>query len=169
MNRKNLLIAEIPHLRRYARVLTRNPDAADDLVQASLERALRRFELWHSDRKLRPWLFTIMHNLHVDQVRRRGHQPATDLFEDAAEHVSIEAAQELSVDVRKVLRTLNELNADQRAALLLVGVEQLSYSEAAEVLGVPIGTLMSRVSRGRETLRGLLQMTDERPKLRQIK
>lgn len=164
-----LLTKEIPHLRRYARVLTREPDIAEDLVQSCLERALSRFHLWQQDRRLRPWLFTIMHNLFVNQVRSRASRPVLISLEGMAVQMSTAADQERRTEVREVLAALESLGEDQRAAVVLVGVEGLSYEEAAEVLGIRPGTLMSRLHRGRERLRELCFPAPEKPQIRQVK
>ncbi|MEL7639261.1 MAG: sigma-70 family RNA polymerase sigma factor [Solidesulfovibrio sp.] len=162
------LLAEIPHLRRYARALLRDPQAAEDLVQSCLERALCRFNQWQRDRRLRPWLLAIMHNLHVSGVRRRADEPAAVSLTDsmaAATHDN----QESRLDAQRVLAAARELPEDQRMAVLLVGVEEMSYRDAAEVLGIPLGTLMSRLHRGREQLRRLLGMAEPAPAMRRVK
>ena len=142
----------IPALRRYARALMRDRTTADDLVQDCLERAVSR---WHQrrDGSVRAWLFTILHNLAITQFRQatsRGrHMPIVDAGEQ--ELVSA-AAQEQGLIYQDVLRKLARLPEEQRAVLLLVAVEDLSYADAAKVLGVPVGTVMSRLSRARERL-----------------
>ena len=142
----------IPALRRYARALMRDRAAADDLVQDCLERAVSR---WHQrrDGSVRAWLFTILHNLAVTQFRQataRGrHMPIDEAGEQ--ELVSA-AAQEQGLIFQDVLSKLAKLPEEQRAVLLLVAVEDLSYADAAEVLSVPVGTVMSRLSRARERL-----------------
>jgi RNA polymerase sigma factor (sigma-70 family) len=142
----------IPALRRYARALMRDRAAADDLVQDCLERAVSR---WHQrrDGSVRAWLFTILHNLAITQFRQataRGrHMP----IDDAGEQELVSAApQEQRLIYRDVLSKLARLPEEQRAVLLLVAVEDLSYADAAKVLGVPVGTVMSRLSRARERL-----------------
>jgi len=159
-----LVLDQVPALRRYARALTGDRERADDLVQDTLARALSRLHLWRPAASIRPWLFTIMHNLFLNERRRSSRvvplvgEPA----EPALEHA----------DSRAVLddldRALGQLQEDQRAAILLVGVEELSYEEAARVLGIPIGTLMSRLSRGRDQLRRLLD-GENRPRIRRVK
>ena len=166
---RSLLVAEIPHLRRYARALVRDPEAADDLVQSCLERALSRFHLWQRDRRLRPWLFTIMHNLHVNSIRHRSSRPALVPLEQAATPPAVAANQEMAMEVRKVLAAIDELPEAQRAVVVLVGIEELSYKEAAAALGIPPGTLMSRLHRGRKRLREILRMVEQRPPIRQVK
>lgn len=142
----------IPALRRYARALMRNRAAADDLVQDCLERAVGR---WHQrrDGSVRAWLFAILHNLAVSQFRQttaRGRHVPID-HADEREFVTA-PAQEHSVIYQDVLNKLAKLPEDQRAVLLLVAVEDLSYADAAAVLNVPVGTVMSRLSRARERL-----------------
>ncbi len=161
--RQALLVAEIPHLRRYARALLRDPDLADELVQNCLERALSRFHLWQANRRLRPWLFTIMHNLHVNSIRYRSNRPPLVELDDAAIPAATGPIQEQNLQTRAVLAAIDELPEDQRAVVTLVGIEELSYREAAEVLGIPAGTLMSRLHRARERLREALGMTEPRP------
>ncbi|WP_024507797.1 sigma-70 family RNA polymerase sigma factor [Bradyrhizobium sp. ARR65] len=142
----------IPALRRYARALTRNRTSADDLVQDCLERAVSR---WYQrrDGDVRAWLFTILHNLAVNQFRQaatRGkHVPIDEALED---NFGEPAAQEQKLVYQDVLNKLAKIPEDQRAVLLLVAVEDLSYAEAAKVLGIPVGTVMSRLSRARERL-----------------
>jgi RNA polymerase sigma-70 factor (ECF subfamily) len=145
----------IPRLRRYARALKGERAAADDLVQDTLERALSRFHLWRRGSDLRAWLFTIMHNIHVNQARsrvRRQHEALET--EPAAE--SVRAPEPDWLELRDLDGALARLPDEQRAVLLLVGLEQFTYEEAARVLGIPIGTVMSRLSRGRERLRVIL-------------
>lgn len=142
----------IPALRRYARALMRNRASADDLVQDCLERAVSR---WYQrrDGNVRAWLFTILHNLAVNQFRRaatRGkHVPIDEMSED---DFGEPAAQEQKLVYQDVLNKLAKLPDDQRAVLLLVAVEDLSYAEAAKALNIPMGTVMSRLSRARERL-----------------
>jgi RNA polymerase sigma-70 factor (ECF subfamily) len=142
----------IPALRRYARALMRDRANADDLVQDCLERAVSR---WYQrrDGDVRAWLFTILHNLAVNQFRKtasRGrHIPIDASNEDSFGEA---AAQEQKLIYQDVLAKLARLPEDQRAVLLLVAVEDLSYAEAAKVLGIPVGTVMSRLSRARERL-----------------
>ncbi|WP_426408583.1 sigma-70 family RNA polymerase sigma factor [Bradyrhizobium ganzhouense] len=143
----------IPALRRYARALMRDRAAADDLVQDCLERAVSR---WHQrrDGSLRAWLFTILHNLAVTQFRQatvRGRHMPIDDAAGERELVSA-AAQEQRLIYQDVLSKLARLPEEQRAVLLLVAVEDLSYADAAAVLNVPVGTVMSRLSRARERL-----------------
>lgn len=157
------LVAELPRLRRYARVLLRNSASADDLVQDLLERALSRLHLFQPGTNLRAWLFTIMHNLHVNQAIRAAKGPKTGIDNDVAEsyQTAVAPAQAAGLTLRDMDRALETLPDQQRAVVLLVGVEGLTYAETAAVLDVPVGTVMSRLARGRERLRSY--MNDEDP------
>ena len=146
--------------------MLRHRDEADDLVQDCLVRALGRLPAPSSDLAVRPWLFTILHNLSVSRwrrLRRRG----TAI--DAAEvELPVPPPQEWSLAARDLLRGFESLPPEQRQVLLLVGVEGLEYREAAAVLGLPVGTVMSRLSRGRDALRAQMEGRD-RPALRRVK
>ena len=144
----------IPRLRRYARALTGDRAAADDLVQDTLERALGRLHLWRQGSDLRAWLFTIMHNIFVNQARSRMRYPHEALDESAADALHYRDPD--WTDLRDIGGALERLPVEQRTVVLLVGLEQFTYEEAARVLQVPIGTVMSRLSRGRERMRVLL-------------
>ena len=153
----------IPALRRYARALVRNRATADDLVQDCLERAVRR---WHQYREgeVRAWLFAILHNLAVDQFRKvaaRGRHVAIDATSE--DHFGEAAAQEHRLMYQDVLNKLARLPEEQRAVLLLVAVEDLSYADAARVLNIPLGTVMSRLSRARERLQQEIEGVTEPP------
>ena len=154
--------ATIPALRRYARALTRNSDAADDLVQDTLVRALRSEHLFHGG-DVRSWLYTILTNLNRNRLRSLARRPTLLPIEDndAPDMAGPEAGGR---DIERALATLVE---DQRAALLLVVLEGLSYREVAEVQGVPIGTVMSRLARARMQIKTYLD--GERPALRRVK
>ncbi len=161
------LSTHIPSLRRYARALTGDPQRADDLVQDTLERALRKGSLWRAGSDLRAWLFTLMHNLRVNDLRAdKGLAFPGD--EDLPEIPSLPTQQD-RLAVRDLDRALARLPVEQREVLLLVGLEDLSYGEAAKVLGVPIGTVMSRLSRGRERLQALLEGGPAAESLRVVK
>ena len=150
-----LLRQQIPRLRRYARALTGDRSAADDLVQDTLERALSRFHLWRQGSDLRAWLFTIMHNIFVNQARSRArHQHEALEADPNAEGLRDRDPEWL--ELRDLASALARVPHEQRAVLLLVGLEQFTYDEAARILDIPIGTVMSRLSRGRERLRVLL-------------
>jgi RNA polymerase sigma factor (sigma-70 family) len=160
MNDMLLLIEpQIPALRRYARALVRNTAMADDLVQDCLERAVSH---WHQRREgdPRPWLFAILHNLAVSQFRRQATRGPHIPIEATSEHdFRQDAVQENKLMYQDVLDKLARLPEDQRSVLLLVAVEDLSYAEAAKVLNIPIGTVMSRLSRARERLQQELEGT----------
>jgi RNA polymerase sigma factor (sigma-70 family) len=147
------LVALIPRLRRYARALVGDRAAADDLVQDTLERAWAKLHLYRQGTDLRAWLFTVMHNVHVNQVRAA--RP-TDPLEDEMPELAQRAVQGDALVVRDLERALAVLPAAQREVLLLVALEDLSYEETASVLGIPIGTVMSRLARAREKLRVLM-------------
>ena len=166
---RSLLIAEIPHLRRYARALTRDPEVADDLVQNCLERGLSRLHLWQPARRIRPWLFAIMHNLHVDMVRHRMRRGVSVALDEMADPPAQPADQDERLNVQAVLDEIDLLPGEQRDVLILVGLEDLSYAEAAGILSIPLGTLMSRLHRGRAKLRERLGMAERRPAIRRVK
>ena len=145
----------IPRLRRYARALTGERSAADDLVQDTLERAWTKLHLWRSGSDLRAWLFTIMHNVHVNQVRSRTATPTLPL-DDELPDAPVRPTQSDMLEVRDIDSALKRLPVEQREVLLLVALEHMSYQETADTLGIPIGTVMSRLARARERLRLML-------------
>lgn len=153
MSSRDAIVAEIPRLRRYARALAGDAVRADDLVQDTLERALSRFTLWRPG-NLRAWLFSIMHNVFVNQVKAP--RPLAFPGDEAMPDLPVRATQADALELRDLSRALHKLSPEQREVLLLVGLEEMAYAEAAKVLGVPVGTVMSRLSRGRERLRALL-------------
>lgn len=151
------VIGKIPQLRRYARALTGDAAWADDLVQDAAERALVRRKAFQPGSNLRAWLFTILRNLYIDQLRARREIAVDD---ESAPWRNLEAPR-TEVDglvLRDVQQALYHLSMEQREVLLLVGVEELTYQEASTVLSVPIGTIMSRLSRAREHMRMLLDV-----------
>ena len=154
MNEAERLVELIPRLRRYARALVGERAAADDLVQDTLERAWTKMHLYRRGTDLRAWLFTVMHNVHVNKVRAA--RP-TDPFDEDTPELAQRAAQGDSLMVRDLDRSIALLPAEQRAVLLLVALEDMSYEEVARTLGIPMGTVMSRLSRAREKLRTLMQ------------
>jgi RNA polymerase sigma-70 factor (ECF subfamily) len=169
MDERDAISAEIPSLRRYARALLKDSVAADDLVQDCLERALSRLHLFRPGTSMRTWLFTIMHNLHANAVRRQTRKPDSAPLDGVTENrAGAPQSQESSVALRDLSRALDELPAEQRTIVLLVGLEDFSYRQVAEMLDLPIGTVMSRLSRGRERLRRLME-GDDTPVLRRIK
>ena len=153
MDERQAIVGLIPRLRRYARALVGDRATADDLVQDTLERAWTKFHLYRGGTDLRAWMFTVMHNVHVNRVR--AHRPTDALTEDMPETVQ-RAAQGDSLTVRDLERALASLPEEQREVLLLVALEDMSYDEAARTLGIPIGTVMSRLSRARERLRATM-------------
>jgi RNA polymerase sigma-70 factor (ECF subfamily) len=162
-DRRRAIIDEIPRLRRYARSLLRDRDTADDLVQDSLERALSRMDRWTTGESPRRWLFTIMHHLFVDQLRRsKRHGQIVAMMPEAIGGQATPPPQDDKVESREVLEALQRLSPERRAALTLVAVEGFSFAEAANVLGVPAGTLMSRIARGREDLKTILDDASRR-------
>jgi RNA polymerase sigma-70 factor (ECF subfamily) len=152
------LIAALPRLRRYARVLTGDPHRADDLVQDALARAWEKRRLWQTGTDLRAWLFTIMHNVYVNQLaltRREAGNVSLDAEGEngPAWQVPVHGNQQEHVELLEVLQQVDRLPTEQREVLLLAAVEELHYEEIASVLVIPIGTVMSRLSRAREKLR----------------
>ncbi|MHB1093776.1 sigma-70 family RNA polymerase sigma factor [Thiobacillus sp.] len=147
------LIEHLPRLRRYARALTGDATRADDLVQDTLERALVKLDLWQPGSDLRAWLFTLMHNLFANQARTRRPQ---DAALDEALDIPVSGGQMEALAARDMHVALARLPDGQREVILLVGLEQFSYAEAAQVLGVPAGTIMSRLARARERMRQIL-------------
>ncbi len=161
IDKEHLIIAEIPRLRRYARALTGDAAAADDLVQDCLERAWSRFRLWRRGSNLRAWLFTIMHNIHANALRKAHSRPShLVLSEDIAG--TEDPRQQGVFEALGLARALARLPEDQRAVVLLVGLEDMTYAESAEILGVPVGTVRSRLARGRERLRQLTGGNDKK-------
>ncbi|KFX69699.1 RNA polymerase subunit sigma-24 [Pseudomonas taeanensis MS-3] len=148
------LLTCIPRLRRYARALVGDRTAADDLVQDTLERAWGKFSLWRRGSDMRAWLFGIMHNLHVDQ-RRKPRLDTQELDEEASELAS-PASPPDALALRDLQSALSQLPDEQREVLLLVALQEMSYEQVASTLGIPVGTVMSRLSRGRERLRLLM-------------
>jgi len=167
------LASYIPRLRRYARALTGNREFADDLVQDTLERALRKWVLWRAGSKIDSWLFSIMHNLFVNQVRSAPARQLSVSLDDLEFEPAGQGSAEGVLQLRDLLSSLNKLSHDQREILLLVGLEDMSYQEVARILELPLGTVMSRLSRAREQLRSLLDGSPkadaETPALRLIR
>jgi len=151
-----LLESEIPRLRRYARALTRNTAKADDLVQSSLVRALEKQHLWQPGSNLRAWLFTILHNQHVNDVRHSLREGSLGSVEDVEPVWRVEPVVDASLQLRDLRRGINTLSHEQREVLLLVGLEGMRYEQVADILGIPVGTVRSRLSRARTALRLLM-------------
>jgi RNA polymerase sigma-70 factor, ECF subfamily len=155
-----LIEGEIPRLRRYARYLRREPDHADDLVQECLVRAIGKIDTWQPGTNLRAWLFVILRNCHINEIRR---EQRTDPIEDApADEPTLVTLgnQEASVALSEVRRAYLGLSEQHREVLLLVAIEGLQYEEAAAILDVPLGTVRSRLSRARQALREALEAGD---------
>jgi RNA polymerase sigma-70 factor, ECF subfamily len=155
-----LVEQEIPRLRRYARALTRSADRADDLVQDTLLRAISKAHLWQTGTNIRAWLFTIMHNQHVNVVRRAVHEQRTIDIDEKPSSLVATTDPTASTRLRDLDRALTRLPDEQREVILLVGLEGMSYERTAEILDVPIGTVRSRLSRGRTALRHLMDMDE---------
>ena len=159
-----LIVPYIPNLRRYARALVGDRDGADDLVQDTLERAVRKFHLWRPG-DLRAWLFSIMHNVFVNQLKARKIAPSVEIDE---EMVAAHMPTVTSMDVMDLDRALLRLAPEQREVVLLVALEDMTYADVSHALGIPIGTVMSRLSRGRERLRRVMEGENPRGELRVV-
>ena len=157
-----MMEAEIPRLRRYARALIRSTVAADDLVQATLARGLAKQHLWVEDTNLRAWLFTIMHNQYVNIVRRAVREGVAVEISEREPSFFCAPSQLRSIELRDLDRALAKLPEEQRAVILLTGLEGLSYDAVAEITGVPVGTVRSRLSRGRDMLRRLMGVVPDK-------
>jgi RNA polymerase sigma-70 factor (ECF subfamily) len=160
----NLIVPYIPNLRRYARALVGDRDGADDLVQDTLERAVRKFHLWRPG-DLRAWLFSIMHNVFVNQLKARKIAPEVEIDEEL---LAARTPTATSVDVLDLQRALLRLAPEQREVVLLVALEDMTYADVSRALGIPIGTVMSRLSRGRERLRRVMDRQDSPSGLRVV-
>jgi len=146
---------QIPHLRRYARALTYEPESADDLVQDTLERAIARIDSFREGTDLRAWMFTILHNLHIDRCRRHQRRGVHMALEEWRGDRSRPAEQPEHVELRELAAHFPRLQGSERAVIELVGVQGMKYEEAAERLGVAVGTVKSRLSRARHALKRL--------------
>jgi len=166
MNEAQRLVDLIPRLRRYARALVGDRSTADDLVQDTLERAWAKLHLYRRGTDLRAWLFTVMHNVHVNRVRA---WRSTDTLDDEMPELAQRPPQGDALLVRDLDRAIARLPAEQRAVLLLVTLEEMSYDEVARTLGIPIGTVMSRLSRAREKLRAMMLGQPAVAKLKVVK
>lgn len=162
------VIAELPRLRRYAIALLRDRTRADDLVQDTVERALTRLHLWQTGTNMRSWLFTIMHNLHVNAVRKLSNRQSEVPLDDIAPPAVPGNSQIDALRLRDAAAGLDQLPAEQREVVLLVALEGMTYKDVAAVTGSPIGTVMSRLARGREALRRHAD-GDDPPVLRRVK
>jgi RNA polymerase sigma-70 factor (ECF subfamily) len=149
------IAALLPRLRRFARVLARTREDGDDLVQAAIEKALGRTDQWTPGTRLDSWMFRIMQNAWIDEVRARQRRGETFVPEEEAGHVGV-STPDTQVDAIAVRKAVGQLSDEHRAVVGLVLVEGLSYQEAAQVLGVPVGTVTSRIARAREALQAML-------------
>lgn len=156
-----LLEPQIPRLRRYARALTRDTQHADDLVQDTLVRALTKQDRWEPGTNLRAWLFTLMHNQHVNNVRRANRDAGAIELDEVSSPIVAVSDPTSSRQLYELERALGQLPAEQREVILLVGLEGFSYEAVAEILAVPIGTVRSRLSRGRDALRRQLDRDED--------
>ena len=155
------LVAAIPRLRRYARVLTGDPARADDLVQDALGRAWEKRQLWQAGTDLRAWLFTIMHNVYVNQLALARREAGNVSLDAEGEHgaawqVPVRGNQLDRVELLELVEQMGRLPAEQREVLVLAAVEELRYEEIATILAIPVGTVMSRLSRARDKLRRMV-------------
>ena len=166
MNEAERLVELIPRLRRYARALVGDRASADDLVQDTLERAWAKLHLYRRGTDLRAWLFTVMHNVHVNKVRATR---VTDTLEDELPELAQRASQGDTLLLRDLDRAIARLPSEQRAVLLLVTLEEMSYEEVAHALDIPTGTVMSRLSRAREKLRTMMLGQGAAAKLKVVK
>jgi RNA polymerase sigma-70 factor, ECF subfamily len=148
--------ANLPNLRRYARSLARDAVAADDLAQECVARALAKFHLWRAGTDLRAWLFTILHNLYVSQLRRAAREGTTLERSDCAPALTCAPQQIERLELHDLERAIMSLSEEQRTAVLLLGLTPANYREIASACDVPVGTVRSRLSRGRKTLRKLM-------------
>src|SRR2546421_486936 len=166
MNEAERLVELIPRLRRYARALVGDRSSADDLVQDTLERAWAKLHLYRRGTDLRAWLFTVMHNVHINKLRS---SRAADPLDDEMPELAQRAVQGDALLVRDLDRSIALLPAEQRAVLLLVSLEDMSYEEVARTLGIPMGTVMSRLSRAREKLRLMMHGQPASARLKVVK
>src|SRR3979411_1776136 len=155
------LEALIPRLRRYARALTRDVSRADDVVQSCLTRALAKQHLWQPGSDLRAWLFTILHNQYVNEVRSSVRDSINVAVEEMAPMFTVQSNAIAVLQLRDLEAAIARLPQEQRQVILLVGLEGMRYEEVAAILGVPVGTVRSRLSRGRDQLRRLMDMGDD--------
>jgi RNA polymerase sigma-70 factor (ECF subfamily) len=156
----HLIEQQIWRLHRYARALTRDTITADDLVQDCLARALVKSHLWQPGTDLRAWLFTILHNQYVNQIRRAVREGVPVIVNDVEPVLTSGPSQNTKLELRDLERALGMLPEEQRSVVLLVGLEGMLYEEVATILDVPVGTVRSRLSRGREMLRHLMDLSE---------
>lgn len=169
MDFRRQLAAELSHLRRFARALTGDAALADDLVQDCLERALAKSHLYDPERPLRAWLYAVLRNIHVSGLRRSGRSSVVKTVDElTGGEGAVMPEQEHGLAAGSVTRALDRLSPQHREVIVLVGLEEMSYRDVSEILGVPLGTVMSRLSRAREHMRQLLDAGGARG-LRRVK
>ena len=159
----------LPRLRRYARALTGDRVLADDLVQDTAERALAKFGLWRKTGRFESWLLTIMHNVFANQIKSRTSRPPESLLDDLAVEPAVRARQSDYLEIGDLDDALKRLPPEQREVLLLVTLEELSYEDTARILDIPVGTVMSRLSRARDRLHQLLDASVANATLKVVK
>lgn len=159
LNLRDEIAALLPRLRRFGRTLARHREDADDLVQVAVERALTHTDQWRPGTRLDSWLFRIMQNAWIDETRSRLRRAQTFVAEEAGEQVGV-STTDAQIDAIAVRKAVAQLSDDQRVVVGLVLVEGLPYKEAAQVLGIPVGTLTSRLARAREALQVILSGTE---------
>ena len=158
MDFRRQLSEELPVLRRFARALTGDPALADDLVQDCVERAMLKSHLYDPSRPLRAWLFTVLRNIHISNLRRSGRATVVKTVDDLmGDEGAVPPEQENRLAAGSVTEALERLSPAHREVIVLVGLEEMSYRDVSEILGVPVGTVMSRLSRAREQMRQLLE------------
>ena len=170
--KRQQIVSEIPRLRRFARALAGDVVLADDLVQDCLERALSRQQQWQVGSNMRAWLFTILRNLYINQLRQNKRRGPELPYDETLDFAGSSAPnQEQNLALRDLKLALARLPNEQREVLLLVGLEGMSYKETSEILAIPVGTVMSRLSRGRESLRQSMETGETAipPRLRRVK
>jgi RNA polymerase sigma-70 factor, ECF subfamily len=160
-----LIEQQIPRLRRYARALTRNPERADDLVQDTMVRALAKQHFWQPGTNIRAWLFTLMHHQNVNTVRRAIREGVSVDMEELSSPLIATTDPTASRKLFELERAIGQVPLEQRRVILLVGLEGMSYAETAAILDIPVGTVRSRLSRGRDSLRRLMDVMADAPRL----
>ncbi len=166
-DRTQLMIACIPRLRRYARALIGDRTGADDLVQDTVERGWSRMSSWRPGSDMRAWLFAIMHNLHIDEIRRPS--ITTVELDDETPISALHAPPADGMQLRDLESALKTLSVEQREILLLVALEEMTYEEVSATLAIPVGTVMSRLSRARQRLRAQMEGHTVAPLLKVVK
>jgi RNA polymerase sigma-70 factor (ECF subfamily) len=156
-----LIVAEIPRLRRYSRFLVRDPELADDLVQECLTRAVAKLDTWEIGSNMRAWLFVILHNAYISHWRRMKRRPATVEMSPGDPALTVSGTQEQHLGMIDVQAAFNKLGEGHKQILIMIGIEGLRYEDAAVALGLPVGTVRSRLFRARSALRHILDGKEE--------